>query len=313
MKKGTTSIVNCYNKLSNFGKILIFIILLLLLMTFFKNITIPPNAVEGFTQTEDYTFVKNVDVFDEFYAQLYDHLVYNDVKSDFEVGNVLALLSGVSGKISLLDIGSGTGHNLNKLSRNRLITDTVGIDISPSMIAQSKEKYPTHTWVLGDALIVTNFPPQSFTHITCFYFTIYYFKEKRRFFENCMEWLMPGGYLILHLVDKHKFDPILPPGNPLYIVSPQKYAKKRITKTKITFTDFVYNSNFNLEGNLATFDEKFKFKNGKIRQQQQNLYMEDREQISTMAQQCGFNLHSIVDMVKCAYENQYLYIFSKPA
>ena len=60
-----------------------------------------------------------------------------------------------------------------------------------------------------------------------------------------MNWLMPGGKLIVHLVDRDKFDPILPPGNPLYIVSPQKYAKERITKTKITFNEFLYNSNFN--------------------------------------------------------------------
>ena len=51
---------------------------------------------------------------------------------------------------------------------------------------------------------------------------------------------MPGGYLIVHLVDRESFDPILPPGNPLYVVSPQKYAKERITKTKVHFNDFIY-------------------------------------------------------------------------
>jgi hypothetical protein len=128
-----------------------------------------------------------------------------------------------------------------------------------------------------------------------------------------MEWLMPGGYLIIHLVDKQNFDPILPPGNPLYIVSPQKYAKKRITKTKVTFNDFVYQSNFDLNGNIATFDEKFKFNDGKTRRQEQTLYMEDTEVILTIAQQCGFTLHSKIDLVKCAYEHQYLYVFVKPA
>jgi hypothetical protein len=76
-----------------------------------------------------------------------------------------------------------------------------------------------------------------------------------------MDWLMPGGYLIVHLVDRETFDPILPPGNPLYVVSPQKYAKERITQTKITFNDFIYTSNFSLDkpNNMAMFDEKFKF------------------------------------------------------
>jgi DNA gyrase/topoisomerase IV subunit A len=35
--------------------------------------------------------------------------------------------------------------------------------------------------------------------------------------------------------------------------------------------------------------------------------------IVNMAQDCGFILHGKIDMVKCAYENQYLYIFIKPS
>jgi ubiquinone/menaquinone biosynthesis C-methylase UbiE len=313
MKKGNiTSIMNCYNKLSNFGKILIFIILLLLLITFFKSII--PNqtkVTEGFIQKDDYVFLQDADVFDEFYAKLYDYLVFNDVKTDFEIGNVVELV-GPTNQAIILDVGSGTGHHVDMLSKKPNVTNVVGVDVSPSMIAQSTENYPKHKWLVGDVLNLTTFPASSFTHITCFYFTIYYFKEKRRFFENCMEWLMPGGYLVVHLVNREKFDPILPPGNPLYIVSPQKYAKKRITTTKVNFKDFVYNSNFNLDGEIATFDEKFKFKDGKVRQQQQTLYMEDTESILTTAQQCGFNLYSIIDMVKCAYEYQYLYVFVKP-
>ena len=75
-----------------------------------------------------------------------------------------------------------------------------------------------------------------------------------------MKWLLPGGYLILHLVDRDNFDPILPPGNPLLYVSPQKYAKKRITTTKVKFDDFSYSADFSLneKTNIATFNEKFK-------------------------------------------------------
>jgi hypothetical protein len=129
-----------------------------------------------------------------------------------------------------------------------------------------------------------------------------------------MEWLIPGGYLVVHLVNREKFDPILPPGNPLYIVSPQKYAKERITKTKVHFNGFLYESNFNLDkdNDKATFDEKFKFDDGKVRKQQQVLHMEDTEVILTIAQQCGFILQSKIDLLKCAYEYQYLYVFTKP-
>jgi hypothetical protein len=137
-------------------------------------------------------------------------------------------------------------------------------------------------------------------------------ENKMKFFYNCMDWLMPGGFLIVHFVDKYKFDPILPPGNPLYVVSPQKYAKERITSTKITFNDFVYNSNFKLDKDIAIFEEKFKFNDGKVRKQEQTLYMEDLPTITNMAQDAGFLIQGKINMVNCAYENQYLYIFVKP-
>jgi hypothetical protein len=147
------------------------------------------------------------------------------------------------------------------------------------------------------------------------YFTIYYLKSKQQFFENCMDWLMPGGYLIMHLVDEHKFDPIIPPGNPLFIVSPQRYAKERITKAKVTFDKFVYTSDFDFNSgkSIATFNEKFKFNDGKIRKHEHTLYMEPIDNIVNYAKEAGFLVQGKVDLIKCAYDYQYLYIFIKPS
>jgi SAM-dependent methyltransferase len=310
INKSIKSISNVYNKMSSVGKIMLFIALLLILMVFFKSVNVPHAIRENFEQQDTFTFKQGAEIYDEFYANIYDHLVYNNIKTDYEIGEIINSTSPSSQSI-ILDIGCGTGHHVAKLNYKNL--QVIGIDVSPAMIKIAKEKYPSYNFKVGDALDSGQFDPSSFTHILCLYFTIYYFKDKRYFFDNCMEWLMPGGYLIIHLVDKEQFDPILPPGNPLYIVSPQKYAKKRITKTKVTFNDFVYQSNFDLNGDVAIFDEKFKFNDGKTRRQEQTLYMEDTELILTIAQQCGFTLHSKIDLVKCAYEYQYLYVFVKPA
>jgi SAM-dependent methyltransferase len=199
------------------------------------------------------------------------------------------------------------------MSENKNL-EVIGIDLSPSMIKKAKENYPNLNFKQADALNKDTFNNNTFTHILCMYFTIYYIENKREFFNNCMDWLMPGGYLVIHLVDRYKFDPILPPGNPLYIVSPQKYAKKRITSTKVNFNEFVYNADFKLNesSNIAIFDEKFKFNDGKVRKQEHILYMDDVSSIVNMAQNAGFLLHGKVDLLKVAYENQYLYIFVKP-
>ena len=306
------SFTNFYKKMSNFGKLLFFIAIILILIVFFKSIIPVKEGMSQQQQQDKFLFKEGESVYDDFYVDIYDHLVYNTIKNDYEIGTILNNTSLVSTSI-IADIGCGTGHHVANLSSKNL--NVIGIDISPSMIKKAKEEYPSYNFRLGNALDNGLFKMNSLTHILSLYFTIYYFKDKRHFFDNCMDWLMPGGYLIVHLVDKETFDPILPPGNPLYIVSPQKYAKERITKTKITFNDFVYSANFNLDKNndIATFDEKFNFNDGKVRKQQQKLYMEDTSTIVNNAQECGFILQGKIDLVKCAYESQYLYIFVKPS
>lgn len=312
------SITNCYKNMSTFGKILLFIGTLLILVVFFREMNSGlyknqnQNNIEGFEQNEQFKHLKGNDIYDDFYSNIYDHLVHNDTKNNFELTTILKV-TNPSQKSVILDIGSGTGHHVGKLSQKKY--NVTGIDISPAMIKQALQNYPNQKFILGDVLDNQKFPLGTFTHILSLYFTIYFIQDKRLFFDNCMDWLIPGGFLVVHLVEPRKFDPILPPGNPLYIVSPQKYAKQRITKTKVNFNKFVYNSNFNYDesNKIATFEEKFKFHDGKTRKQEQFLYMEDTEQIVAIAQQSGFTLHSKIDMIKCAYEYQYLYVFTKPA
>ena len=306
------SITNIYCKCSNFGKILIFIALLLISIVFFKSIEVPKFGLEGFQSQEKFLFKSGDEVYDDFYVNIYDYLVFNNIKNSYEIGEIINKTSADETSV-ILDVGCGTGHHVDLLSQQNL--KVVGIDISPSMIQKAKENFPGKDFSVGNALNSTQFNYNVFTHILCLYFTIYYFPEKRQFFDNCMDWLMPGGYLIVHLVDRENFDPILPPGNPLYIVSPQKYAKERITTTKVTFNDFVYNSDFKFDKstNIATFDEKFKFNNGNVRKQEQKLYMEDTQDILTIAQQSGFILQGKIDLVSCAYDSQYLYILVKPS
>lgn len=299
-----------YNKCSLAGKVLLLTVLLILVMVIFKgNKTIK----EGFEQEDQFLFKTNEEVYDDFYAEIYDYLVYNTIKNQYEIGQIVNKTTPDSESI-ILDIGCGTGHHVAELSAQNL--NVVGIDISPSMIAKAKENYPEYNFKQADVLESKIFDHNSFTHIMCLYFTIYYLKDKTLFFHNCMEWLMPGGYLVIHLVDREQFDPILPPGNPLMIVSPQRYAKKRITSTKVKFTDFSYSADFRLNPgeNTGRFVEKFKNDtNGKVRKNEHLFYMESQKDILIMAQNEGFILEGQIDLVKSQYEYQYLYVLVKPS
>jgi len=303
------SLGNAYNKCSLWCKILMFISLLLLLVLVFKGFD---KKKEGFEQRDAFLIKSGSDIYDDFYSDIYDYLVFNNLKDDYEVGYIINNTSP-SSQSKILDIGCGTGHHVSYLGAKGL--DVLGIDISPSMIDKAKSNFPDYKFNVGDALNNHLFEPNSFTHILCMYFTIYYFQDKAQFFNNCFKWLMPGGYLIVHLVERDRFDPILPPGNPLLYISPQRYAKERITSTKVKFTDFSYSANFQFDdaNDTALFVEKFKNdSDGKVRKNEHTLYMPDVQQIVDEAQSCGFILESKADLLQCQYEYQYLYVFVKP-
>lgn len=305
------SLGTAYNKSSSWYKILIFMSLLLLLVLVFKGLK-TNRMVEGFEQQDKFLIKTGPQIYDDFYADIYDYLVFNTLKDDYEVGYIMNSASPTS-QSNILDVGCGTGHHVASLGAKGL--DILGIDISPSMIKKSKENFPDYKFDVKDALKGDSFEPNSFTHILCMYFTIYYFQDKAQFFNNCYNWLMPGGYLFVHLVDREKFDPILPPGNPLMYVSPQRYAKERITSTKVKFTDFSYSADFKFDNknDKALFVEKFKDDiTGKTRKNEHTLYMPDAQEILDEAQGCGFIIESKADLLQCQYEYQYLYMLVKP-
>jgi SAM-dependent methyltransferase len=294
-----------YKNLSNWGKILFFFIIFIVLIHIFKT------NREGFQQSDDFIFKSNDTLYDDFYANIYDDLVFNNIKDDYEIGQIINNTKPTTESI-ILDIGCGTGHHVAEFKAYNF--NVVGVDNSAAMIKKAKEYYPQYNFIHGDIINANLFRPNSYTHITCLYFTIYYFSNKTVFFQNCFRWLMPGGFLILHLVNRDMFDPILPPAQGLLLVSPQKYAKKRITNSKIVFEGFNYNANFDLNksNNKAVFTEKFNYNNNKSRKNEHTFYMESQKQILTDAQACGFLLQGQSDLVHCGYEYQYLYYLTKP-
>lgn len=305
-------ILKSYNKCSNWTKVLLFLALLFIVVLLFRNIKKNKNLSEGFQQNDQFLFKSGNDVYDDFYAQVYDYLVFNNLKDDYEVGEIINKTTP-SSTSKILDIGCGTGNQVVNFSQKGY--NIIGIDISPSMIEKAKEKYPNYNFQVSDANNSDIFTTNSFTHITCLYFTIYYFQNKKQLLQNIYKWLVPGGYFIVHLVDRKMFDPILPPGNPLMMVSPQRYAKERITTTKVKFEGFSYDAKFDLDEkqNIAKFVEKFKMDdNNKVRKNEHILYMPEKEEIINEIQDVGFISYAIVDLINCQYEYQYLYIFNKP-
>jgi hypothetical protein len=145
------------------------------------------------------------------------------------------------------------------------------------------------------------------------YFTVYYFRDLDMLFRNLALWVKPGGHLAIEVVNKYKFDPVLNPSNPWVGVSPQKYAKERITKSKIVFDTFEYDAVFELEDPNAEFRETFRFKDGSVRRQRHQLSMPSMADIIKKAQECGWTYTKYVDLMPLSFQYGYLLFFSRNA
>ena len=148
----------------------------------------------------------------------------------------------------------------------------MGLDISYAMIQQAKTLYP-HRYIHGDALSMPLFFPDTFTHITCFYYTFYYLKHKDQFFQNVYSWLQPNGKLILQLHDSFQIGPST-------MISPSMKYKGRHMKDRYIET-------------ITTT---------KVRRNEHKFYIEDVSFIVELANNCGFILLS---------NSNNIYIFQK--
>ena len=302
-------LMKTYKKSTFWFKFITFLIGLLILTILINKFT-PIN--EGFSQKQKFLLKTNDDLYDDFTAEIYDDLLFDSRKIDFQIKEIKRNTK-LNKKSLVLDIGSGTGHHVRALNNDNI--KTIGLDKSKSMVEFSKSKYPKMKFIHGSALTSSLFDMGTFSHITSFTFTPYYIKDKLTFFRNCYDWLKPGGYLIVHLVDRERFDPIINAADPLHMVSPQKHAKKRITSSIVKFKDFQYKAKFKLESdkNIATFEEKFiDDGTGNVRKHVHTLYMPKQNHILALAKNIGFKLKGSIDMVMARYEHQYLYILEKP-
>lgn len=306
---------NSIKKSTMWTKLFILLSILLIILgiiNFYKPVK------EGFTFNKQFTEKNGDDIYDDFYVSIYDELFLNDTKNQFEEKQIISITK-VNKNSKLLDIGSGTGHHVNDFHKKGY--NIIGIDKSDEMVNYSREKFPEIDIQHGDVLNTMEFNQAQFTHILCLYFTIYNINDKRTFFANCMTWLRPGGYLILHLVNRDAFEALVP-GNGNTTTN-QQPNKERLTSSNLSFNNFTYKADFNpksetgnnqsvYSNDIAVFREVFKDKSGNIRQNNHKLYMPTQKKILEMARDSGFIVFEKINLLDIQYSEQYIYVLQKP-
>jgi ubiquinone/menaquinone biosynthesis C-methylase UbiE len=273
------------------------------------------DGIEGFMNPEgpdgDTVVLGNEHLYDEFYAKVYDQIVDGSTRQDAETGLTLAWAKGFRPELrtlQVLDIGCGTGGQV-ALFKKAGVGKAVGLDASDAMISTARRTHPKGDYRVGNAEQVGQFAAGEFNLATMYYFTYYYLRDAEQALKNAFYWLEPGGCLVIHLVNREKFDPILESASPFVAFSVQKYAKERVTRSAVEFDKFSYSADFQHEGENGEFREEFKFKNGKLRRQVHTLRMPRMEEVVAKAEACGFVYKQFIDLTAIGYEYQYLFCF----
>jgi SAM-dependent methyltransferase len=283
--------------------------IILIAIYFYKKQNLSP-FYEGFSQNSKFVSKFQDDKYDDFYVKIYDSIMVPKKRVDYEVSKIIEMTEP-NAKSIFLDIGSGTGDLVYSLNSNGY--KVFGIDKSKSMVDQSDKKYPDVQVKCGDAKEPMLYESNTFTHILCMGLTIYEFDNKREFFSNCYFWLKSGGYLVLHLADRNKFDTIIPGGKPALLSNPQIFTEKRIKDTIIDFIDFEYKSTYDINNEKVVLKETFTdglTKN--IRQNEFRLYMDETKDILKLASSVGFLMKGYATYKELGDENQYIYILERP-
>jgi len=270
---------------------------------------------EGFSQGAPFVSKQNNDIYDSYYAIIYDELFRPQPRVEYEYKQIIDMTQPTKENSVFLDVGSGTGNLVNQLTSEGYVA--YGIDKSSAMVNVSQVKFPDIDAKCGNVLDPMAYDRGMFTHITCMDFTLYHFNDKLEFFRNCYHWLSPNGYLIIHLVERNKYNPIVPAAIPSMIENPQEYTEKRITDAMIQFPGFTYKTSTDFSPNTTSekdnrvvISETFKDNNtSKVRQNELTLYMEDVKNILYVAGKCGFIVQGKSEYIKDKY--QYIYVLER--
>jgi SAM-dependent methyltransferase len=305
-------------------KYLVFVAIIVVIYLLYKKVYLTkgpglgpgPGSVEGFQSQESPFLLKQDDsIYDDFYSDIYEELTDAKQRDQWTLVKVLAMTEPSKPYSTFLDVGSGTGHLVNRLQK--MGYRAFGIDKSAAMVNRCEQLYPDTEIVKNDVLDSMNFDRSTFTHVLCTNFTIYEIQDKPTFFKNCYFWMKPNAYLIIHLTNRNDFNAV----SPLWRDKVQwmpffKSASKQTTDSLAEFEDYQYKVSYKTGLSTSTVVVKTETMTdkhtGHIRQNEQNLYMDTTESILQVAAVAGFILKGKVDFSDYnGEEKQYLYILER--
>lgn len=296
-----------------------FVLLLLLILAwlylFWKKERKLHSVSEAFTQDSPFVISSNSDIYDDFYAEIYDSLMLSDERAAHFWSAFTKAVQPFQ-HARFLDVGSGTGAMVDRVADSGF--HCIGVDSSEAMIRFSQSLYPTRTFLHTCVMDPMLFERNEFFSVFCLGMTIYEFsdEQKLQFFKNCYFWIRPGGYLLLHLADPDHFSPLVPSAVPFYLSSSSS-SSPRLLNYDIEFDGFSYQQS--LENHASSSScvrrcESFTdHSSSSVRQNEFLLHMTSTPEILQLGQRAGFVVAGLWNLKSSVYQDpdQFLYLLER--
>ena len=277
------------------------------------------SSIENFENEEGVTYESPEEIYDEEYASVYNLLWHSNEKLKFEEVSFqdISLADWPKDSVKVLDMCSGTAPHACWFKN--LGVNYVGVDISDAMIKQARKACPGAKFQKGDVSQVQLFPQKSLSHCLLMNFSVYQFENPKIISDNAYQWLQPGGYFIVHLVDPDNYDPLHDLATPFAAFSLQKYSLERQTDSNIYFDKFKYRGKLikKRDEDTCEYNEIFTYydkdDNGgkKYRENKNHWVMPSKERMIDIIKTSGFQFVEAVPMLNVGKEYQYIVYFSK--
>jgi ubiquinone/menaquinone biosynthesis C-methylase UbiE len=293
--------------------IIVFLVFLL------YSVTTWMSSIENFENEEGITYESPAEIYDEAYAAIYNMIWHSNEKLQFEQISMqdISLADWPKDSVKAVDMCSGTAPHACWFKN--LGVDYVGVDVSDAMIAQARKACPGAKFQKGDITQVQLFPQKSASHCLLMNFSAYQFENPKIVSDNAYQWLQPGGYFVVHLVDPDNYDPLHDLATPFAAFSLQKYALERQTESNIYFDKFKYTGKLikKRDEDSAEYNEIFTYydkddNNGnKYRENKHHWSMPSKERMIDIFKTSGFTFVEAVPMLNVGKEYQYICYFTK--
>ena len=272
-------------------------------------------TIEEFTdkQLSEYREDKNKiilypDNYDKKYTRLFD-LVTNEPSIYRHDIILIKNITKLNDNSKVLDAGCGLGKHLQIIKELVPGITIEGIDKSRSMINQCKIRNPGIELLCTSLTIPEIYKSSTLSHILSLHETLNHNtpKEISNILNNYHKWLIPKGYLIMHVIDPEKLDPAPRAFS-------QYFKSEDGTNHSLTyFESFTHEAWWEKKSDAKywySYCEKYIFPGDKIKIQTTPLWIPPVNKMLQYISRHNFKLKKVIELNDIEVSQFNLYIFT---